>query len=454
MHPSIQGNLDGQLQGIGLEPTRFEDRLHRHAEFHDRCQLAMGGLPVVIHQGCQIGHHIQLVRSLVDTPGGFVVLHRLRYGAAGEAHHRHQHDPPVAAEPLSHPWHPAGMDTQAGETEMAGGVAGQAQLFSTCQWIQQGVIQQLGQIRIGAFPVGGHRRRLLGWHQSRSRSGGAKGPWTLASPWQSGACLTLSLIPCGGRIPSPLTARLIQLGLTPYEDALALQQALQASLLADADAPEALLLLEHPACYTLGSGSDPGFLTFNPAAAPAPLYRTTRGGEVTHHCPGQLVGYPVLDLRRHRTDLHWYLRTLEQVLIDVLAVFGLQGGRIEGLTGVWLEGCKVAAIGVGARRWVTQHGFALNVNCNLAGFEAIVPCGISDRPVAKLSDWCSGLTVAAVQPWVERSMAAHFCLDFTPYQALRGSSQVAAQAVGLPGLQRDQRPSETASGSCAGLACQ
>ena len=159
------------------------------------------------------------------------------------------------------------------------------------------------------------------------------------------------------------------------EEAWRWQQQWQQRLLSSGG-PELLLLLEHPACYTLGRGASLEHLHFDPQHPPAPLHRLDRGGEVTHHVPGQLVAYPVVDLQRHQPDLHWYLRQLEGMVLDVLEQQGLSAERREGLTGVWLEGKKVAAIGVGCRRWVTQHGLALNVSCDLAGFEAITPCGL------------------------------------------------------------------------------
>ncbi len=181
----------------------------------------------------------------------------------------------------------------------------------------------------------------------------------------------------------------------------------------DPSAPEAVWFLEHPACYTLGRGAVLDHLHFDPAAPPAPLHRIDRGGEVTHHLPGQLVVYPVLDLRRHQPDLHWYLRELEQVLIDVMAELGLQGERVSGLTGLWLDGCKVAAIGVGCRRWITQHGMALNVSCAMEGFAQITPCGLVGRRVGRLSDWLPGLTIAEVQPLVRLALARRFGLAWT-----------------------------------------
>jgi lipoyl(octanoyl) transferase len=200
-------------------------------------------------------------------------------------------------------------------------------------------------------------------------------------------------------------------GLVPFAAAWARQRALQQRLLDAPSAAEAVLLLEHEPCYTLGRGADPAFLRFDPAAPPHPLYRIDRGGEVTHHCPGQLVLYPVLNLQHHGADLHLYLRQLEQVVLDVLDALALPGERSTGQTGVWLEGRKVAAIGVGARRWISQHGLALNVDCDLAGFGAIVPCGIADRPVGRLVDWIPALSCAQVRPLLLAAFAARFGLQ-------------------------------------------
>jgi lipoyl(octanoyl) transferase len=211
-------------------------------------------------------------------------------------------------------------------------------------------------------------------------------------------------------------------GPVPFALAWDWQRQLQQRLLADPAGPEALLVLEHDPCYTLGRGADAAFLGFDPADPPAPLFRIDRGGEVTHHCPGQLVLYPVLNLQRHGADLHVYLRELEGVVIDLLDQLGLRGERIDGLTGVWLEGRKLAAIGVGARRWISQHGLALNVEADLAGFAAVVPCGIRDRPVGRLVDWRPGLTAASLQPLLLRCFAGRFGLTLrppTPQEALQ-----------------------------------
>ena len=196
----------------------------------------------------------------------------------------------------------------------------------------------------------------------------------------------------------------------PFERAWADQRHWQQRLLEQPHLPEAVWLLQHEACYTLGRGASSEHLHFPLDQPPAPLHRIDRGGEVTHHLPGQLVAYPVLDLRRRQPDLHWYLRELEQVLIDVLAQLDLRGERLPGLTGLWLDNRKVAAIGVGCRRWITQHGLALNVSCALSGFELITPCGLRGSRVGRLCDWRPGLTVEQVQPRLREALRRRFDL--------------------------------------------
>jgi lipoyl(octanoyl) transferase len=203
-------------------------------------------------------------------------------------------------------------------------------------------------------------------------------------------------------------------GLMPYPTAWAWQKQLVNDRKIDPDRPDSLILLEHPAVYTLGQNSDRAFLKFDPQNSPHALHQIERGGEVTYHCPGQLVVYPILNLQRHRPDLHWYLRQLESVVIQVLAHYGLGGDRIDGLTGVWVEGQKVAAIGIKVSRWITMHGLALNVCPDLAGFDQIVPCGIADRGVASLAQWLPGITVAAVKPIVIQAFEQTFNLTCQP----------------------------------------
>lgn len=222
-----------------------------------------------------------------------------------------------------------------------------------------------------------------------------------------------------GSISGLHICQLYNLGQVAYERAWSWQQILvqqqKKGLCADT-----LLLLEHPSVYTLGQGSDLRFLKFDPAQSDLPLYRVERGGEVTYHCPGQLVGYPVLDLKRFRPDLHWYLRQLEEVLIRAVGTLGLVGSRVPGMTGVWVDNCKVAAIGIKVSRWITMHGFALNVCPDLIGFQQIVPCGIGDRPVGSLAQFCPGITVEQIRPGVAAAFAQVFGVDLQeqPEQAL------------------------------------
>ncbi|GAA4352045.1 lipoyl(octanoyl) transferase LipB [Hymenobacter saemangeumensis] len=172
--------------------------------------------------------------------------------------------------------------------------------------------------------------------------------------------------------------------------------------------PNHLLLCEHPHTYTLGKSGKPEHLLLDEvalAAHGATFHRINRGGDITYHGPGQLVGYPILDLDNFRPDIHWYLRTLEEAVIQLLAEYGLNAGRIAGLTGVWLgweEGApnprKICAMGVKCSRWVTMHGFALNVCPDLGYFAHIVPCGITDKAVTSLEQELGrGVTVAEVQ---------------------------------------------------------
>ncbi|NES19335.1 MAG: lipoyl(octanoyl) transferase LipB [Symploca sp. SIO3E6] len=200
-------------------------------------------------------------------------------------------------------------------------------------------------------------------------------------------------------------------GLVPYAVAWEQQRSLVADRIQDPTLDDVLLLLEHPPVYTLGRGASLEFLKFDPNVVELPTYRVERGGEVTYHCPGQLVGYPILNLRYYQQDLHWYLRQLEEVLIQLLGVYGLRGERITGMTGVWLEGSKVASIGIKASRWMTMHGFALNVCPELSGFEKIVPCGIANKPVGSLAQFIPGITVEQVRQLVATKFAQVFDVE-------------------------------------------
>lgn len=153
------------------------------------------------------------------------------------------------------------------------------------------------------------------------------------------------------------------------------------------DQEDLLFLVEHPHVYTVGKSGDLANMLLPPERLQeigAELVRNDRGGDITYHGPGQIVGYPILDLDHHGTDIHRYLRQLEEVVIRVCADYGLKAGRVEGLTGVWIEDRKICAMGVKCSRWITMHGFALNVTTDLRYFDYIVPCGIRDRSVTSL----------------------------------------------------------------------
>ena len=194
------------------------------------------------------------------------------------------------------------------------------------------------------------------------------------------------------------------LGRIGYGEALALQENIVAQKAESLDAPDELLLLEHDSVFTIGRTGDHSSLR-DPAALPAPLMAINRGGQATWHGPGQLVGYPLLDLRKRGSDLHRYLRDLEEFLILLCADFGVVASRREGLTGVWAGGKKIASLGVGVRRWISMHGFALNVCGALDGFAHITPCGIAGVEMTSLErEGAAGVTVEGVAEKVAERM--------------------------------------------------
>ena len=221
-----------------------------------------------------------------------------------------------------------------------------------------------------------------------------------------------------------------RLGLVGYQAALDLQRELVEQR-KRAEIGDQLLLLEHPHVITLGvkTRSDRSHILESDAALRAQgvaVFETGRGGDVTYHGPGQLVGYPVVDLKPDRCDVHRYVRDLEEVLIQAVGRFGISAGRIAGLTGIWVgrgeEPAKLAAIGVRISRWVTSHGFALNVNTDLSRFRLIVPCGIADRGVTSIQ---SRLGRPLALPEVEDRLIGHFA-DVFDRSVTAASSQVPA----------------------------
>lgn len=224
--------------------------------------------------------------------------------------------------------------------------------------------------------------------------------------------------------------RLLELGRIGYGRALELQQQIAADrkqgLVSDH-----LLLLEHPHVITLGrNGHIENLLASDEILRRAGIafYPTDRGGDITYHGPGQLVGYPILDLRDWKRDVGAYVRAVEQSIIDTLADYGIAAGRIPKLTGVWVEDRKIAAIGVHLSRWVTSHGFALNVSTDLSYFQYIVPCGLT-RPVTSMA----ALGVRADLDEVGRRLAVHFGRIFDCEMLMETS----AMAAPLYGLERE-----------------
>ncbi len=217
----------------------------------------------------------------------------------------------------------------------------------------------------------------------------------------------------------------VQAGLVPYAEALEWQRALAQARIDGRLGNDLLLLLEHPAVVTLGRASDAGHLLRRDGVD---VFETERGGDVTFHGPGQLVGYPIIDLSRHKPDLHWYLRTLEQALIEALAGLRIPAERNAGYTGVWTRGRKIASIGIHVKQWVTWHGFALNVTTDLTEFERIVPCGIA------------GVDMTSVERELGAESGAQSFMDESVAAVIRGF----AQAFGAETILRDEIPGRAA----------
>ncbi len=218
----------------------------------------------------------------------------------------------------------------------------------------------------------------------------------------------------------------VRLGTMSYAEALEMQRAAARARIAGEIPEDLLLLVEHPPVVTLGRSAKDAHLLASPALLAArgiELFEVERGGDVTFHGPGQLVGYPIVDLKRHKRDLHWYLRRVEEALIAGLAGYGIAGERNEGYTGVWTGGRKIASIGVHARDWVTWHGFALNVSTDLAFFDLIVPCGISGVTMTSIERETGS---PAPMEGVERAVAGAFGRVFDLAVESRGVEVVSA----------------------------
>ncbi|XAR60494.1 Lipoyl(octanoyl) transferase [Bertholletia excelsa] len=210
--------------------------------------------------------------------------------------------------------------------------------------------------------------------------------------------------------------------LVSYNEAWAWQKSIvkqkKALIETNQDCSDTLIVLQHHPVYTLGTGSSEEYLNFDLKSAPYDVYRIERGGEVTYHGPGQLVMYPIINLRYHKMDLHWYLRALEEVVIRVLfSTFSIKASRVEGLTGVWFGYEKLAAVGIRVSQWITYHGLALNVTTDLTPFQQIVPCGIRDRQVGSIKALLEELSSDQVDDWklldvTHESLVKEFCEVF------------------------------------------
>jgi lipoyl(octanoyl) transferase len=215
------------------------------------------------------------------------------------------------------------------------------------------------------------------------------------------------------------SARLVSLGVVDYREALELQRSIAATV-ADGDAPDTVLLLEHPPTITLGRRAEPGELHV-PDGAAVEIVETDRGGKSTYHAPGQLVCYPILDLTRHGQDVRRYCRDLEEVLIRTTAAFGIESTRIDGLTGVWLERPprKIASIGIHLSRWVSTHGYALNVDLDPAPFtDWITACGLDGYQFTSMAEELGRpLSVDDVRPVAAAAFAEVFGVTFVEQPA-------------------------------------
>jgi len=226
----------------------------------------------------------------------------------------------------------------------------------------------------------------------------------------------------------------VHAGLMAYEEALELQRAAARARISGEIPQDVLILVEHPPVVTLGRSAKPNHLLANRqilASRGVELFEVERGGDVTFHGPGQIVGYTIIDLKRHRRDLHWILRQIEAALIETLAAYGIAADRDIGRTGVWASGRKIASIGLHARDWVTWHGFALNVTTDLSYFDLMVPCGLDGvtmTSVARERELDGG---APEYPVSAKAAGAEVSVHFAKVLGLTASTKDVSCIVGL-----------------------
>ena len=196
-----------------------------------------------------------------------------------------------------------------------------------------------------------------------------------------------------------------------FEKVLKLQEKYQQSLISGISKNQFVWIGEHNLCYTIGRGGDKKNLLPS-LDKNADIFKINRGGEVTCHMPGQLVVYLVLDLNNYKKDLNWYLRKIEEIIIKILCQFNIDSSRKNGLTGVWCGNKKIASIGIGCKRWITIHGFSININCNLNHFESIIPCGIKDCVMTNICDFNPHVRIIDVKDIVKKIIKEEFNFNF------------------------------------------
>ena len=199
------------------------------------------------------------------------------------------------------------------------------------------------------------------------------------------------------------------LGQRPYQEVWDYQKEIQAKRIAG-EIEDTFLMVEHEPVYTLGKNANENHLLQSRAQS-VDVFNIERGGDITFHGPGQLVGYPILDLSNYKKSISWYMRTLEQIIIDTVSEFGIEAKRIEGLAGVWVGDEKIAALGVRIRRWVTMHGFSINVNTDLTFYDGIIPCGIFDHGITSMEQLlCRPQNIEKVKKVVRSKFGYYFIL--------------------------------------------
>jgi len=199
------------------------------------------------------------------------------------------------------------------------------------------------------------------------------------------------------------------LGQRPYQEVWAYQKEIQAKRIAG-EIEDTFLMVEHEPVYTLGKNANENHLLQSRDQS-VDVFNIERGGDITFHGPGQLVGYPILDLSNYKKSISWYMRILEQIIIDTVSEFGIEAKRIEGLTGVWVGDEKIAALGVRIRRWVTMHGFSINVNTDLTFYDGIIPCGIFDHGITSMEQLlCRPQNIEKVKKVVRSKFGYYFVL--------------------------------------------